>query len=220
MRLTRDRLDELGRGADRTLPCRSCVRWELPAHNRSRLRAEEAAAEKDAWVATVLREWGSCGRAVLVDDVPVGFALYAPAEFVPGSAGPPTAPVSPDAVLLTTLHVAPDHAGGGLGRMLVQGMARDLVTRGVRAVEAFGDATGHQACLVPADFLSAVGFRTHVRHPLTPRMRMELRASVTWKDELEAALERLARLRPAPVWYAPVEPLRMGQRTVVPDPPT
>ena len=55
----------------------------------------------------------------------------------------PTAPVSADAVLLTQVYVAPDARRGGLGRMLVQGMARDLIERGgIKAVEAFGDTRG------------------------------------------------------------------------------
>jgi hypothetical protein len=35
-------------------------------------------------------------------------------------------------------------------------------------------------------------------HPTMPRMRMELRAAITWKDEVEAAFGRLAGVvRPA-----------------------
>ena len=128
--------------------------------------------------------------------------MYAPAAFLPGAAGFPTAPVSPDAVLLTTVYDDPQHAGGGLGRMLIQGMARDLIERGgIRAVEAFGDARGKGgACVAPVDFLGGVGFKTHRPHPVHPRMRMELRSALTWKDELESALERLVGVvrRPAP----------------------
>ncbi len=152
----------------------------------------------------MLREWGSCGRVALVDEQPVGYVVYAPAAFVPGADAHPTAPVSPDAVLLTTAYVAPGHAGGGLGRMLVQAMARDLLGRGgIRAVEAFGDTRGRGRCVVAADFLARTGFRTHRAHPTTPRMRMDLRSALTWKDEVEAALERLLgvvrpRKTPAP----------------------
>ena len=45
--------------------------------------------------------------------------------------------------------------------------------------------------MVPVDFLGSVGFKTHRAHSTTPRMRMELRSALTWKDEVEAALERL-----------------------------
>jgi GNAT superfamily N-acetyltransferase len=189
-RLTLDHLDELGAVG---VPCRTCVFWELHPVRRDRLRDPGARGEeKDAWVSEVLREWGSCGRVVLVDDRPVGFLVYAPATYVPGAGAFPTSPVSPDAVLLTTAYVAPEHAGGGLGRMLVQGMARDLIKRGgIHAVEAFGDARGNRSCLVPADFLGGVGFKTHRAHPTTPRMRMELRSALSLREEFEGALEKL-----------------------------
>ena len=73
--------------------------------------------------------------------------------------------------------------------MLVQGMARDLIERGgIRAVEAFGDTRGrrHGRCVVPVDFLGSVGFKTQRAHRHDPRMRMELRSALTWKDEVEA----------------------------------
>lgn len=196
-RLTLDRLDALGEVG----PCRECVFWELDPVRRSRLGdGSDRAEEKDAWLSIVLREWGSCGRVALVDDRPVGYVIYAPAAFVPGAAGFPAAPVSPDAVLLTTAYVDPAHAGGGLGRMLVQAMAHDLITRGsFRAVEAFGDRRGAGRCVLASDFLGAVGFKTHRPHPTTPRMRMDLRSALTWKDEVEAALERLVgAVRPRP----------------------
>lgn len=185
VRLTLDHLEEL------SAPCRSCLFWELDPVRRERVT--DACADKDSWVSEVLREWGSCGRVVLVDDVPVGYAVYAPDAFVPGAAAFATAPVSSDAVLLTTVHVEPAYRGGGLARMLVQGMARDLVQRGgIAAVEAFGDPTSRGGrCLLPVEFLGSVGFKTHRPHPTAPRMRMDLRTAISWKGEVESALERL-----------------------------
>jgi len=190
VRLTVDHLAELEG------PCRSCLFWQLDPVNRARVGGEDAAAgEKESWVSQVLRDWGSCGRVVLVDDRPVGYVIYAPDSFLPGAGGFPTAPVSPDAVLLTNVWVDPAHVGGGLGRMLVQGMARDLIKRGgIKAVEAFGDTRGpgrRGSCVVPADFLGSVGFKTQRAHSATPRMRMELRTAISLRDEVEAALERL-----------------------------
>ena len=230
VRLAPEHLDALagvGGGAP-TLPCASCVFWELDPVRRQ--RGGDPTAQKRAWLERVLAEWGSCGRVALVDEVPVGLLIYAPAAYVPGANGFPTAPVSADAVVLTTVRVAPAHAHGGLGRMLVQGMARDLVERGgVAAVEAFGDTRGPghglapalgggpSRCVVPADFLGAVGFRVQRAHPTTPRLRMELRAAVSWRDEVEAALDRLRRVVRAPVRKpAPKSarsPSRMATRT-------
>ena len=191
VRLTLDNLDAI------PAPCRSCLFWECDPVRRGRL--DDPAAEKEAWVSEVLREWGSCGRVAIVDDRLVGYILYAPAGFVPGAAGFATSPVSPDAVVLTTVHVDPDARGGGVGRMLVRAMARDLVERDIRAVEAFGHHGRRAPCTVPVDFLSGVGFRTQRAHPVTPRMRMDLRTALTWRSEVEAALERLVGVvRPTP----------------------
>jgi ribosomal protein S18 acetylase RimI-like enzyme len=183
VRLTLDHLDAL------PAPCRQCLFWECDAVRRDRV--EEPVLEKQAWVSEVLREWGSCGRVALVDDELVGYVLYAPGGFVPGAAAFPTSPVSPDAVLMTSAWVAPQARGGGVGRMLVRAMARDLVDRDVRAVEAFGRSSGTAQCTVPVDFLARVGFRTQRAHPLTPRLRMDLRTTLPWRSEVEAALERL-----------------------------
>jgi hypothetical protein len=91
--------------------------------------------------------------------------------------------------------------------MMVQGMAKDLIRRGdgIRAVEAFGDTRGRTGrCVVPADFLLAVGFSTHRAHALHPRMRMDLRTTLSIREELERGLESLlgavgGKRRPHPV---------------------
>ena len=185
-RLTLDHLEQLPGG------CAECVFWELDPVRRSKACGEEA-EEKAAWVSMLLREWGSCGRVVVVDDEVVGHLIWAPPVHAPAADGFATSPISSDAVILTSAYVDPDHRGGGLGRMLVQGMAKDLVKRGgVKAVEAFGDTRGRAGhCVVPADFLLSVGFKTHRAHALHPRMRMDLRTTLSLREELERGLERL-----------------------------
>ena len=184
-RLTVDHLAQLGQ-------CAHCVFWELDPVRRAAARGVEA-EEKAAWVSMVLREWGSCGRVAVVDGEVVGHMIWAPPVLVPSTGGFATAPVASDAVLLTTAFIDPAHRGGGLGRMLVQGMAKDLVKRGgVKAVEAFGDTRNRAGrCVVPADFLLSVGFSTVRAHAVNPRMRMDLRTTLSLREELEKGLERL-----------------------------
>ena len=185
-RLTVDHLAEL---AD---PVRSCLFWELGAVDRARLEEFESIAQKESWLSGVLRDWGSCGRVVRVDGRTVGHIVYAPAAYFPGAAALPTAPSSPDAIVAATAWVDPALRGGGLGRLLVQGMAADLVERGHTAIEAYGDTRGRtHGCVLPAEFLGSVGFKTQRAHPTTPRMRMELRTALRWKDEVELALEKM-----------------------------
>ena len=195
--ITLDNLDDLPRR------CRRCVFWELDPVSRE--RAEEAgdpALEKEAWVSATLLDWGSCGKIVYVDGMPAGFILYAPPMYVPRSVAFPTSPVSADAVLLMTAHVVPEFAGGGFGRMLVQGVAKDLTRRGIKALEAFGDAKWDKpGCIVPADHLLAVGFKTVRQHPRYPRLRLELKNTLSWREDVEVALERLlGSMQPEPAF--------------------
>lgn len=206
-RLTLDNLDDL------PTSCRSCVFWELDPVSRERaVAAGETACEKESWVSRVLLEWGSCGRVAYVDGDPAGYVLYAPPTFVPGVNAFPTAPVSEDAVQLVTAMVYPEYADAGLGRMLVQAVAKDLLKRGgIRAIEAIGDTTapreGYGGCVLPADFLLRVGFKTYRSHPRYPRMRLDLRSVLSWREEVEQALEKLMGVvRPRPARSRPVRP--------------
>jgi hypothetical protein len=178
--------------------CRQCVFWELdPVAAEQACAAGDPGLEKEAWVSQTLLEWGSCGKLVYVDGMPAGFTLFSPPAYVPRSMAFPTSPISPDAVLLMAAHVVPAFKGGGLGRMLIQGVARDASKRGVRAIEAFGDAQPgeatdeHAKCLAPADFYLAVGFKTVRPHPRFPRVRLELRTALSWRSDVEYALEKL-----------------------------
>lgn len=193
--------------------CSACTFWEFDPVRRDQIRGHEA-EEKAAWLSTMLREWGSVGRVISVDDEIVGHLVWAPALHLPGSQSFATAPVSSDAVLLATGYVDPGFRGQGLGRVLVQSMAKDLIRHGgVNAVEAFGARRPKQdLCVLPADFLLALGFKTHRSHALYPRMRMDLRTALTWREEFEAAVDRLLGVvkRPAP-HPAPPTPRQIRQ---------
>jgi hypothetical protein len=188
--------------------CRCCVYWELgPVAGERACAGGTTELEKEAWVSDTLLEWGSCGHLLYVDQVPAGYVLYAPPAYVPRSVAFATSPPSPDAVLLMTARLMPEFTGGGLGRTLVQAVARDVARRGIRAIEAFGRAGTHvdkstdghvdetpeaeYRCLLPADYLLAVGFKTVRPHPRTPRLRLDVRTTASWREDVEYALDRL-----------------------------
>ncbi len=185
--ITLDNLDDI------SSRCRRCVFWELdPAAAARAIEVGDPALEKESWVSTVLLQWGSCGKIVYVDGVAAGHVLYAPPQYVPRSVAFPTSPVSSDAVMLMTARVSAEFSGGGLGRMLVQGLVKDLTRRGIRAVEAFGDAKPDGlGCVTPADYLLAVGFKTVRPHIRYPRLRLEVKTAMSWREDVEVALERL-----------------------------
>ena len=186
--ITLDNLDDLPRR------CRACVFWELdPVAGERAAENGDTELEKEAWVSAALLEWGSCGKILYADSVAAGYVMFAPPSYSPRSVAFPTSPVSADAVLLMTAYVLPEFAGAGFGRILIQGVAKDLIRRGVKAVEAFGDAAweGSGHCVVPADHLLAVGFKTVRAHPRYPRLRLELKSVASWREDVEVALERL-----------------------------
>ncbi len=182
--LTLDRL------ADIPGHCAECVFWELTPALSSWGRACPR-DDKEGWLTTSLLEWGSPGRVAYVDGRPAGYILFAPPHLVARSSAFPTSPVSADAVVLMTARMDLRYAGQGLGRVLVQTAAKDVLRRGVRALEAYGSRGEVDDCLLPTDFLLAVGFRTARDHPAYPRLRMDLRTALRWRSEVEQAVEKL-----------------------------
>jgi hypothetical protein len=204
---------------------RRCVFWEVdPATLGDQDHLADPEFEKEAWLSMVMLEWGSCGQVASVvsedggdAEAPcVGYILYAPPRAVPRAQRFPTAPVSADAVLLTSMGVEPGQAADDLPHGLIARVIDELVRRGVRALEAFGrtpataelqdprlvdpgvrpvlEALGDcsvEHCIIDADFLKDVGFVVVAHHRYFPRLRLELEEGLGWKAEVEAALERL-----------------------------
>lgn len=206
---------------------RRCVFWEVDPNCVAREeRLADPEFEKEAWLSMVMLEWGTCGQIAVPEPTSpddesteqpcIGYALYAPPGAVPRAQCFPTAPVSPDAVLLTTMGIEPGDSADALPRQLIAAVVADLVRRGVRSLEAFGrtqeaaelidaqtappearspvEAPGDcsfDQCMIDADFLSDVGFVVVAPHRYFPRLRLELNQGLGWKAEVEAALERL-----------------------------
>ena len=102
----------------------------------------ESEFDKEAWISSVLLEWGACGQLATdpATGVIVGTAFYAPPGRVPRSRLFPTSPVSADAILLTSIQVEPGYEE--VATPLLDAVLVDLMRRGVRAVEAFGLVRG------------------------------------------------------------------------------
>jgi hypothetical protein len=216
---------------------RRCVFWEVdPATLGSRDYLPDPEFEKEAWLSMVMLEWGSCGQVATTEMASdraesadrgeercLGYALYAPPGAVPRAQRFPTAPVSPDAVLLMSMGIEPGQPED-LGNSLIIQVVSELVRRGVRALEAFGrtpaasellegavdpelrpaiEVIGEcsfEQCMIDTELLQNAGFTVVAPHRYFPRLRLELDKGLGWKAEVEAALERLlenASLQPA-----------------------
>ena len=142
----------------------------------------DPAFEKEAWLATTLLSFGQCGFTVGEDAT----ILFCSREDAAGAAKLPTAPISEDAEIITSLFVKAHLMGRGIEAVLVDAAIMHLTNRGSAAVEAFGyygdpaaaaDFLGHKPAyigLMSYETLRSAGFEVAADHPVLPRLRLEL----------------------------------------------
>ena len=123
-----------------------CLFWELGESCGDRSRRGDPRFDKEGWINHILLTWGTCGFIAYVSPrpgdivaMPAASVIFGPPPMLPGAEQLPTAPVSPDAVLLTTVHVRSAYAGLFLENRLIESALDELSRRGCRAVEAFAE---------------------------------------------------------------------------------
>lgn len=160
------------------------VYWEVDADDP----AMDPRFQKEEWFSSTMLEWGTCGKLALDDDEEaVGFAEYAPPPLFPRLSRYRCGRCSPDAVYLAYCFVMPAHRGRSVGTHLVRAVARDLVDRGFRAVEALGEREWSGGWVLPAAFLAANRFRVLRDDARVPLFRLDLRRGVAPREAASAA---------------------------------
>jgi GNAT superfamily N-acetyltransferase len=173
--------------------CLESCYWELAED----VGPADARFHKEEWFSMALLEWGSCGKVVLDGEDPRAFSEYAPATLYPRVARFPAGDVSDDAVYLAYCYVVEGDRGKGLGTHLVRAVARDLVDRGYRAIEALADREWAGGWILPVSFLGANGFSVVRDDPRFPLMRLDLRATAEPEERVERAALSLPASAPA-----------------------
>lgn len=173
--------------------------WELEADAASLVHdSGDPTFEKEAWLTTVLLDYGCCGISLERSSLAraVATVLWCSRDDAPGAAQLPTAPVSEDAQLLTSLFIDPGFAGVGLEAVLVDAAIMQLVDADASAVEAFGWRSdffaradvdellegpvgsilrsASEIGLMSVSVLESAGFTVVADHPVLPRLRLEL----------------------------------------------
>jgi GNAT superfamily N-acetyltransferase len=146
------------------------VYWELDLDE-----CDDPRFHKEEWFSSTLLEWGPCGKLLVGEDI-MGFAEFAPPPLFPRLARFAAGRTSPDAVYLSYVYLVPGSRGKGLGADLIRAVARDLVDRGYRALEAIGDREWDGGWVLPASFLEANGFEVLREDPRYPLLRLDLTA--------------------------------------------
>ena len=211
---TLDRLDAHGR---------KCMYWQTNAGTQEYGRG--STFEKEAWLSSVLLQWGVCAQVAEEFGRPVGSVTYAPPTNIVRANTFPSGPVGSDAVLLADLHARAEFdsvAKRDIRSLLLAAVVADAAKRGVRAIETFartervseqleaehgaerrtGTTGGPLVCIQAENFFLDRGFEIVGEDPEYPRLRLELDGEHLWKADVEHALDQLifeANMRPTAV---------------------
>jgi GNAT superfamily N-acetyltransferase len=175
--LTEENLIEAPEWESHPYSCKYCLYWEHPELliDPAKESKPEMFQRKLEWLRRVWAEFGECGKLIYLDGKVVGYAQYAPAEFLPNSKSYPAGPVSEDSVLIACLFIpAKEHRGRGWGALFLKNILDGLQTRGVGAVETFarkGDPSNPSG---PLELYLKHGFRVHRDDKEFPLLRLEL----------------------------------------------
>lgn len=144
--------------------CRGCLYWEFPeefekATSEKRIELEK---KKKEWFLQTLKTFGNCGKIIYFNDVPVGYAQYAPSTHLPQSSKYESGPVGrleEGVVFLSCLYIADKNMRGkGLGEKLLEAVVADLNKRGFKAVETFARRGSSNNPSGPVEFYTERGF--------------------------------------------------------------
>lgn len=202
---------------------RKCMYWQTNSATHEYNRG--STFEKEAWLSSVLLQWGVCGQVAEEFGRPVGAVTYAPPANIARVSAFPSGPVGSDAVLVADLYAHPDFdtkARNDIRSLLLAAVVSDVAKRGVRALETFArteqasarletdfhvhgpmlHAGGPLTCLQEDEFFLARGFEVVGRDPEFPRLRLEIDGEHLWQADVEHALDQLifeANTRPSAV---------------------
>lgn len=127
-------------------PCRGCLYWEFPedfekAREDPSKVSLELIKKKKGWFTQSLKTFGICGKIVYCNNLPVGYAQYAPSTRLPNIASYKSKAVGrieDGTVFLSCLFIAEKSLRGkGIGMELLDSIIADLKKQGFKAIETF-----------------------------------------------------------------------------------
>lgn len=148
-------------------PCRSCLYWSFPEEfewskrkiSEYRQRYE---AEKKQWIIQTLKEFGSCGKILYYNNVPIGYAEYGPSKRFPQIKeykSQPIGRIENGVVFLSCLFIVDKNLRGkGMGEKLLDSIIADLKGRRFKAVETFALRGSPNNPSGPVEFYLKKGF--------------------------------------------------------------
>jgi len=164
--------------------CRGCVYWEFPkdfeaAEKEMEKRRAEFERKKRDWFVRTRRDFGTCGKIVYSNNVPVGYAQYGPSARLPQSGEYKSKSVGraeEGVVFVSCLFISDEAARGrGVGEKLLDAVIADLRKRGFKAVETFARRGSSNNPSGPLEFYTKKGFYVKDEaNPEFPLVRLDL----------------------------------------------
>lgn len=171
------------------------VFWELDPLGDA-FAGTDSEVDKATWLLALAYEQPDVGFSIIDPSTTAGAhatLLMCPPAAAPGAVRMPTAPFSPDAFCLTSLHIDAATARTGWEAVLIDAAVASLTQQSFPAVEAFGyrveavpeseqvskltrDIVDKRSSIgvMPVDVLESAGFTVVADHPAIPRLRLEL----------------------------------------------
>lgn len=174
------RLDPLGvSGLERVHPAAlRTLFWEIDSSNDEHVA--DVRLEKEAWIIATASQIGHCGWNLYTPSDNLGTVLFCPPNHAAGTSRMPTAPVTPGAMLITSLFSEP---GLGLAPVLIDAALMHLTRLGYKQVETFAwresgreqlEFVPERVGLISETEAHSAGFQVVRDHPLLPRLRITL----------------------------------------------
>lgn len=175
-------------------PCRSCLFWQTAEKVNVPHITKDGKFRKEEWLSTTLLKWGNCASVMIEDDEVVGFAQYGLISDFPQVNNFSTGNISKDAAFLACLYILPHEQSKKKGKFLLREILKDFTMMRFPAVETIAKRAmlnKNEFNQRNIDFYLSEGFRIIQDHPVYPRLRIDLKNAVTWKEEITSAFQKI-----------------------------
>lgn len=165
-------------------PCNGCLYWEFPEDfektKEDPVKAmSELIEKKKEWFSQRMKTFGVCGKIVYYNNLPVGYAQYAPSRYLPrvvSYRSEAVGRIEDGAVFLSCLFIADKSLRGKrIGTKLLASIIVDLKKRGFKALETFALRGSSNNPSGPVELYLKRGFSIkNEANPIFPLMRLDL----------------------------------------------
>jgi GNAT superfamily N-acetyltransferase len=175
--LSKADLDRLPEWKNFPFSCKFCTYWEFPEEYRKDGRRGKniLLQKKKLWYQDSKRLFGNCGKVLCVDGKVVGYAQFAPPEFLPGISYYELNPPDYESILISCLYIPQrEFRGKGYGTRLLEEIIIDLKHRGINSVETFARRGNPKNPSGPTEFYLKNGFTICCDDDEFPLLRIDL----------------------------------------------